>query len=48
MTEYKKSVDEEYRARNNTPALIAEREREKQKQLEAAAALNPQYYYSKE
>ncbi len=48
MTEYKKSVDEEYRARNNTPALIAEREREKQKQLEAAAALNPQYYYNKE
>lgn len=48
LAEYKKSVDDEYTARNNTPALIAEREREKTKQKEAALALDPLYYYNKD
>lgn len=48
MAEYKKSVDNEYIARNNTPALIAEREREKQKKIEAAKSLDPLYYYDKD
>lgn len=45
---YKKLIDEEYTARNNTPALLAEREREKLKQKEAASNLNPLYYYDQE
>ncbi|MFZ2255820.1 MAG: hypothetical protein WAW59_08130 [Patescibacteria group bacterium] len=48
LAEYKKSVDEEYIARNNTPAIVAEREREKTKQKEAALALDPLYYYDKD
>lgn len=48
MAEYKKIVDDEYIARMNTPALIAEREREKTKQKESAIALDPLYYYNKE
>lgn len=48
MAEYKKTVDDEYIARNNTPALIAEREREKEKKKEAALALDPLYYYDKD
>lgn len=48
LAEYKKKVDDEYIARNNTPALVAEREREKEKQKETALALNPLYYYDKE
>lgn len=48
MAEYKKLIDDEYIARNNTSALIAEREREKAKQLQKATALDPLYYYNKE
>lgn len=48
LAEYKKTIDDEYIARNNTPALIAEREREKTKQKEAALALDPLYYYNKD
>lgn len=48
MAEYKKAVDDEYLARNNTPALVAEREREKAKQIEKANTLDPLYYYNKE
>lgn len=48
MAGYKKIVDDEYLARMNTPALLAEREREKASQKEAALALDPLYYYNKE
>jgi len=48
MNEYKSEVDREYIARNNTPALIAEREREKQIQKEKAMELDPMYYFNKE
>lgn len=48
LNEYKKMIDEEYIARNNTPALIAEREREKQIQKDATLTLNPLYYYDKD
>ena len=48
MADYKKTVDDTYLARDNTPALIAEREREKTKQKETALALDPLYYYNKD
>jgi ABC-type transport system substrate-binding protein len=47
LAEYKKTIDDEYIARNNTPALIAEREREKQSKKESALALDPKYYHDK-
>jgi ABC-type transport system substrate-binding protein len=44
---YKKEIDDSYVARNNTPALIAEREREKTEKKNTALALDPLYYYDK-
>lgn len=48
MAEYKKLIDDEYIARNNTPALIAERAREKEQKKAKVMELDPLYYYDKE
>jgi hypothetical protein len=45
LATYKKEIDDEYTARNNTPALIAERERAKEEKKKTALALDPLYYY---
>jgi ABC-type transport system substrate-binding protein len=45
---YKKEIDNEYTARNNTPALLAERERAKEEKKKTALALDPLYYYNKD
>lgn len=43
---YKKTIDDEYIARNNTPALVAERERKKEEQKKQAETLDERYYYN--
>jgi hypothetical protein len=48
LTGYKKSVDDEYLARKNTPALIAERERAKKIAHEKIEKLDERYYYTRE
>lgn len=45
---YKKSVDDEYIARKNTPALIAEREKAKKLAHEKIEKLDERYYYTRE
>jgi hypothetical protein len=45
---YRKEINDEYTARNNTPAIIAERERAKEEKKKTALALDPLYYYDKD
>jgi hypothetical protein len=48
LATYRKEIDDSYTARNNTPALLAVREREKEEKKKAALALDPLYYYDKD
>jgi hypothetical protein len=48
LAKYKKQVDENYTARNNTKELITQREEEKKKNLEKISILDERYYYNKE
>ncbi len=45
---YKKSIDDEYIARKNTPALIAEREKVKKLAHEKIEKLDERYYYTRD
>ena len=45
MTWYKKSEQDKYNALQNTPALIADRERKKSESLKEAQTLKDEYYY---
>ena len=46
MNEYKKQVQDAYNATQNTPALIATRERAKEDRLKQIQALRDEYYYN--
>jgi Bacterial extracellular solute-binding proteins, family 5 Middle len=48
LATYKKEVDDEYTARNNTPAVVGERDRAKEEKKKTALALDPLYYYNKD
>lgn len=43
---YEKEVQDEYLARLNTPALIADRDRKKQEKIKTIQALDARYYYN--
>lgn len=46
MAEYKKQEEDSYNATQNTPALIAAREREKWEKMKQLQALGDEYYYN--
>lgn len=46
MNEYKKQVQDAYNATQNTPALIATRERAKGDKLKQIQILRDEYYYN--
>lgn len=46
MNEYKKQVQDTYNATQNTPALIATRERAKEGRLKQIQILRDEYYYN--